>query len=223
MIMCSLFIWDAWFARYRGFLASRIWCHCDLSAMGASRDFLRRILKDQPRFHDSDSFLLRCDAWFPRIRGFIANRIWRHRQSFARGRSKHFLWQMLKEQPWLMIVIHSCFIVATRGIRNNKVVLPPGHTSSSVLRQGALHALFHDGFWKSDHDFLIAFHNNLSAVMHGFKYNGVLLQIGYDVIVTPPLCVDGIWKSDSSFIIMVHWHISCISYRFEVMRHLFCS
>jgi len=63
----------------------------------------------------------------------------------------------------------------------------PDMTSSSVLRQGALLAHFHDGFWKSDHDLLIAFHSNFSAVMHGFQYNEVLLQTGYDVIVSRPL------------------------------------
>jgi len=33
-------------------------------------------------------------------------------------------------------------------------------TSSSVLHQGKRHTLFHDRFWKSDHDFLTAFHCN---------------------------------------------------------------
>jgi len=34
-------------------------------------------------------------------------------------------------------------------------------TSSWFLRQGSLHAILHNGFWKSDYDFLIAFHSIL--------------------------------------------------------------
>jgi len=56
-------------------------------------------------------------------------------------------------------------------------------TSSSVLRQGALHAIFYDGFWKSDHDFPIASHSKFVSEMHGFRYNDVLLQAVYDVIM----------------------------------------
>jgi len=60
-------------------------------------------------------------------------------------------------------------------------------TSLLFLRQGLLHAILHDGFWKGDHDFLIAFHSNFLSVMHGFRYiNEVLLQGGYDVIVISP-------------------------------------
>jgi len=36
----------------------------------------------------------------------------------------------------------------------------PDMTSSWFLRQGELYAISHDGFWKSDHDFLIAFHSD---------------------------------------------------------------
>jgi len=60
-------------------------------------------------------------------------------------------------------------------------------TSSSVLRLRALYVLCHDGFWKSDHDFLIAFHSNFSSEMHSFRDNEILLQTGYDVIVISPL------------------------------------
>jgi len=102
----------------------------------------------------------------------------------------------------------------------------PDMTLSSVLRQGALHALFHDGFWKSDHDFLIAFHSNFLSWIHGFRDNEVLWPTGYEFIVISLLgafhtsVVDGIWKSDPGFIIMVYWHISRrLSYRFEVIRH----
>jgi len=33
-------------------------------------------------------------------------------------------------------------------------------TSSWFIRQGALYDILQDGFWESDHDFLIAFHSN---------------------------------------------------------------
>jgi len=59
-------------------------------------------------------------------------------------------------------------------------------TSSWFLRQGSLHAILHDGFWKSDHDCLIAFHSNLLSAMNGFRDNEVLLQAGHDVIVISP-------------------------------------
>jgi len=54
------------------------------------------------------------------------------------------------------------------------------------IRQGSLYAILHDGFWKSDHYFLIAFHSNFLSGMYGFRDNEVLLQAGYDVIVIFP-------------------------------------
>jgi len=59
-------------------------------------------------------------------------------------------------------------------------------TSSSVIRQGALHSHVHDEFWRSDHNFLIASRSNFISGMHGFPDNEVLLQAGYDVIVISP-------------------------------------
>jgi len=60
-------------------------------------------------------------------------------------------------------------------------------TSSSVLRQAALQAIFQDGYWKSEHDFLIVIHGNFLSGMHDFRDNETLLQAGYDVIVISPL------------------------------------
>jgi len=59
-------------------------------------------------------------------------------------------------------------------------------TSSWFLHQGALYAIYMTGFWKSDHDFLIAFQSNFLCGMHGFPDNEVLLQAGHDVIVISP-------------------------------------
>jgi len=59
-------------------------------------------------------------------------------------------------------------------------------TSSWFNRKGALSALLHDGFWKSDHDFLIVFHINFLSDLHGFRDKVVLFQAGCDVIVISP-------------------------------------
>jgi len=60
-------------------------------------------------------------------------------------------------------------------------------TSSWFLRQVSFHAILHDGFWKSDHDFLIAFCSNFLSGMHGFRDYEVLLQDGYDdIVISPP-------------------------------------
>jgi len=40
--------------------------------------------------------------------------------------------------------------------------------SSLFLRQRALHAIFHDGFWKSDYDFLIVFLSNFLSTLHAW-------------------------------------------------------
>jgi len=60
-------------------------------------------------------------------------------------------------------------------------------TSSEFLRQGALQTIFHDGFWKSKHDFLLVIHSNFLSGMYSFQYNEFLLQAGHDVIgIYPP-------------------------------------
>jgi len=86
-----------------------------------------------------------------------------------------------------MIVINSNFLSAMHDFRDNKVFCKPYMTSSGFLRQGALHAFFQDGFWKSDRDFLIVFHCKFLSGIHGFRYNEVLLPDKYDVIVISPL------------------------------------
>jgi len=84
----------------------------------------------------------------------------------------------------------------------------PDMTSSWLRRQRALNAIFHDGFWKSDHvDFLIVIHINFLSEMHGFRDNKVLLQGVYDVIMISSLGgASGdfswrFWKSDHDFLI----------------------
>jgi len=60
-------------------------------------------------------------------------------------------------------------------------------TSSWFLRLGALQMIIHDGFWKSEHDFMIVIQTNFLFMMHGFRDNEVLLQAAYVVIVIYPL------------------------------------
>jgi len=111
------------------------------------------------------------------------------------------------------------------GFRDIKVLLQAGYDVIVILPPGAFQAIFHDGFWKSDHDFLIAFHSNFLSAMHGFRDIKVLLQAGYDVIVISPLGAcqasfyDVFWKSDYEFLLVVTGNfcpnLNCL----EVIRH----
>jgi len=67
---------------------------------------------------------------------------------------------------------------------------------------GVLHAIFHDEFWKSEHDFLIVIHCNFLSGMHGFRHNEVFLQAEYDVIVISP---PGGASSDFLWRILKEW------------------
>jgi len=55
------------------------------------------------------------------------------------------------------------------GFRDNEVLLQADMTSSWFLRQGALHAIFHDGFWKSDHDFQLVVNVNFCPNSNGLE------------------------------------------------------
>jgi len=83
----------------------------------------------------------------------------------------------------IMIVFHSNFLSGMHGFRDYKVLLQAGYDAIKINLPGAHHAILYDGFWKSDHDFLIVFHSNFLSGMHAYRDNEVLLQGGYDVIV----------------------------------------
>jgi len=74
----------------------------------------------------------------------------------------------------------------------------------------ALQAIYYDGFWKRDHDFLIVFHGDVLSGMHGFRANEVWLQAGNEVIVIFPLGAlqaifhDGFWRRYYDFLIVFH-------------------
>jgi len=51
-----------------------------------------------------------------------------------------------------------------------KFYCQPDMRSLSALCQG-VHTHFHDGFWRSDHYFLIASHSNFLSAMQGFRDN----------------------------------------------------
>jgi len=74
--------------------------------------------------------------------------------------------RLLQKQTW------SGILNEWHGFRDYEVLLPTGYD-----------AIFHDGFWKSDHDFLMAFHSNFISGMQGFRDSEVLLLTGNDVIV----------------------------------------
>jgi len=88
----------------------------------------------------------------------------------------------------------------------------PHITSSSFSARGRCTRL-HNGFWKSDDDFLVVNLSNFLAAMHDFRDKEVLLPTGCDVIVSPP--PGGVartiswqyWKSDHDFLIAFHSNV----------------
>jgi len=119
------------------------------------------------------------------------------------------------------IAFHSNFLSGMHGFQENEVLLQAGYDVIVISPQGAIYAILHDGIWKSDHDFLIAFHNNFSSGMHIFRDNKVSLPTGYDVIVIFPLgsssgdFYDWFWNSDHDFLIAFHSNFLSVMYSFR--------
>jgi len=82
-----------------------------------------------------------------------------------------------------MKVIYCNFLSVKQGFRDNEVFLQAGYDVIVIWSPGGASGDFYDGFWKSDHDFLIVFHSNILSGMHGFWNNKVILQAGYGVIM----------------------------------------
>jgi len=82
-----------------------------------------------------------------------------------------------------LIAFYSNFLSGMHGFRYNKVLLPAGYDVIVISQPGGASATFYDGFWMSDHYFLIVINSNFLSAMHGVRDNVILLQAGEDVIV----------------------------------------
>jgi len=92
-----------------------------------------------------------------------------------------------KSDHYFLIAFLSNFLSGMHSFRDNRVSLPTGYDVIMISPLGSASGNFYDGFWKSNHDFLIAFYSNFLSGMHGFRDNEVSLQAGYDVIVISTL------------------------------------
>jgi len=120
-----------------------------------------------------------------------------------------------------MKVIHCNLSSVKHGFRDNELFCKPDMPSSWFGRQGALHAIFHDEFWKSDHNFLIMFHSNFFSGMHGFWDNKVIMQARYDVImISSPRGASNyysfaFWKSEHDFLIVIQSNFLFVMHGFR--------
>jgi len=55
------------------------------------------------------------------------------------------------------------------GFRDNEVLLEAGYDIIVISPLGKLYAIFHDGFWKSDHDFLLVISGNFCPKSNGLE------------------------------------------------------
>jgi len=103
----------------------------------------------------------------------------------------------------------------------------PDMTSSWFLRQVALYAIFLDGFWKSDHDFPIAFHGKFVCGMHGFRDTRFYCKSDMTSAwfcrqgAFQAIFHDGFWKSDHDYLLVVKGEFCPNSNGLEVIRHFF--
>jgi len=86
-----------------------------------------------------------------------------------------------------LIAFYSNVLSEMHGFRDYEVLLQGGYDVIVIFPLRSALRDFHDGFWKSDLDFLIAFHSKFVSGMHGFRDNDVLFQGGFDVIMISPL------------------------------------
>jgi len=124
-----------------------------------------------------------------------------------------------KSDHHFLLAFHSNFLSVCMVSEIKRFYCKPDMTSSWFICQGLLHAILLDGFWKSKHDFLIAFHSNFLSAMLGYRDNEVLLPT--DVIISLPpgsLHVQfqyGFWKSDHDFLIPFHSNFLSVMYGFR--------
>jgi len=80
----------------------------------------------------------------------------------------------------LLLAFHSNFLSGMHGFRDNEVILQAGYDVIVISPPGGASGFFHDGFPKSNYDFLIVIHSNFLSAMHGFQDSEALLP-HYDV------------------------------------------
>jgi len=117
-----------------------------------------------------------------------------------------------------LIAFHSKFLSGMHGLRDNEVLLPTGYDDIVSLHQGALQVNFYDGFWKSDHDFLIAFHSNFCQGCMVSKITMFYCKLDMTSLwfirqgALHAIFLDGFWKSDHDFMIAFHsyFYLRCV-------------
>jgi len=97
----------------------------------------------------------------------------------------------------------------------------PDMMSSSVLRQGALKTLFHEGFWKSDHNFLIAFHSKfylrcmISKITRFYCKPNMTSSWFLRQGALHAILDYRFWKGDPDFILVLYCNYTSIVHRFR--------
>jgi len=56
-----------------------------------------------------------------------------------------------------------------QGVRDNDVLLQAGYDVIMISLLGGFQAIFHDGFWKSDHDYLLVVNGNFCPNSNGLE------------------------------------------------------
>jgi len=120
-----------------------------------------------------------------------------------------------------MKVIHYNFSSVKHGFRENEVFCKPDMTSSWFGRRKALHAIFYDGFWKSDHNFLIAFHSNFylgCMVSEIARFNckpGMTSSWFLRLGALQMIIQDEFWKNEHDFLIVLQSNFLFVMHGFR--------
>jgi len=69
--------------------------------------------------------------------------------------------------------------------------------SSWFLRQGVLNAIFHNGFWKNDHDFLLVVNGNFCPNSNGLEFINIFSLHGISLLAVKYGGFGGKWPPES--------------------------
>jgi len=115
---------------------------------------------------------------------------------------------------------HSVVLVVGLMIKGLHIII----VQELVKRDRSLHAILHDRFWKSDHDFLIAFNSNFYLGCMVFEItrfyckpdmtSSLFIHQG----APHAILIDGFWKGDPDFIFMFNWFFLSILNGLDVIR-----